>query len=149
MSSNEFLSNVGGLKIEDINELRKNIIQNSTKLTELKHQIKSSDYTQLMNYHYYILNTLNNMVNTRTVELNQSYGKLKQASMYPGSYEPNNMHLVTRCDGRTSVMNTKNADAITQEWATPFSNELNIHAPRAEYNNFPRASNSWLIQSRR
>ena len=149
MSSNEFLNSVGGLSIEDINGLRKNIIQNSTRLTELKHQIKSSDYTQLMNYHHYILNTLNNMVNTRTVELNQSYGKPKQASMFPGSYEPSNMHIVTRCDGRTSVMNTKNANAMNQEWATPFSNELNIDAKGAEYNHFPRPINVHVLKSTR
>ena len=101
MSSNEYNNNITSLSLEEINAMRQRIIDNLADLNLKKHMMKPNDFTTLMNYHKYVLNTMNNMVNVKTVEMNNAYGKRVGSNYQKGQYEQNNMRVVINYDGTT------------------------------------------------
>ena len=133
MSSLSYNDNVTSLTIEEINTMRQRIIDNLSELNTNKYKMKPNDFTTLMNYHKYVLNTLNNMVNVRTVEMNNAYGKRVGSNYQKGQYEQNGKTIVTNYDGTTSVVDTKNLKDSTEEWAAPFSQSLLVNPPSFIY----------------
>lgn len=121
------------ISLDEIEVYRKRIIDNLSELNTNRYKLKPNDFTTLINYHKYILNTLNNMVNVRTVEMNNAYGKPVGSLYQKGQYEQNNMHIVTNYDGTTKVVNSTDLKQSNEEWAAPFSDSLLINPPSFIY----------------
>jgi hypothetical protein len=133
MSSNEYNNNITSLSLDEINAMRQRITENLAEINTNKYKMKPNDFTTLMNYHKYILNTMNNMINVRTVEMNNAYGKRVGSNYQKGYYEKNNKMIVTNYDGTTSVVDTKDLKDSQEEWAAPFSQNLLVNAPTFIY----------------
>ena len=117
------------ISLDEIEVFRKRIIDNLSELNTNRYKLKPNDFTTLINYHKYVLNTLNNMVNVRTVEMNNAYGKPVGSLYQKGQYEQNNMHIVTNYDGTTNVVKSTDLKQSDEEWAAPFSDSLLINPP--------------------
>jgi len=63
------------LEVNDLNQLRQKLQQNIGFINTNKQRIRHQEYTQLMNYHQYALNVLNNMVNIKEVEYSNPYNQ--------------------------------------------------------------------------
>ena len=133
MSSIDYNNNITSLTIEEINVMRQRVIDNLADLNLKKHKMKPNDFTTLMNYHKYVLNTMNNMVNVKTVEMNNAYGKRVGSNYQKGQYEQNNKRVVTNYDGTTSVVDVSQLKESTEEWAAPFSQTLLVNPPSFIY----------------
>lgn len=81
MSSNLIYDNVPRLSNEEISQLEKNIITNITALKAMKHKIMPAEYTVMINYHNYILNSFQEMKNNNTMYAVNSYKSINKASI--------------------------------------------------------------------
>jgi hypothetical protein len=124
--------------LEQIDMLRQPLIQQIATLNLNKHRLRSDEYHQLVNYHNYALNILNNMKNIKQVEMlnpyNQHvYGSVKhnpQPSIDSINPYGQNMKVVYQSDGRTKIVPLKDdmgSKKYKGEWETQF--DENIHNP--------------------
>jgi len=133
MSSNDYNNNITSLSLDEINAMRQRVIDNLADLNLKKHKMKPNDFTTLMNYHKYVLNTMNNMVNVKTVEMNNAYGKRVGSNYQTGQYQQNNMKVVTNYDGTTTVVDVSQLKESNEEWAAPFSQTMLVNPPSFIY----------------
>ena len=69
------------LNIDEMDVLRKRLIQNIADLNLNKHRLRADEFNQLTNYHHYALNILNNMQNIKQVEMANPYNRNMQSVM--------------------------------------------------------------------
>ena len=91
-----------------LNSLRNNLMQNIGFLNANKQKIRNSEYTLLINYHQYALNTLDNMVKIKQVELNN----------------PINNGCKTLIYNKKGLLEQLPARRIKEEWEEQFDQNL-------------------------
>ena len=122
-----------GPNTEQIDTLRKRLLQNMSELNSNKHIIKTGDYNQLMNYHTFSLNILNNMLNIKHVEMSNHYN-INMRSVTGGQAQPGietinpyekNLQLIYSNDGKTQIINSNEQNNRTkQEWEIQFDENI-------------------------
>lgn len=140
----------------DLNELdvfRKRLIENIAQLNLNKNRIRNEEYNQLVNYHSYALNILNNMQNIKQVELANPYNR-NMYSVVGGQIQPGietinpyekNLKVIYKKDGRTKIVSGDDyAKKYKEEWETQFSENL-INPP--SYTMPP--SNCWNLPQKK
>jgi len=112
---------------DDINNLRKPYMNILSYLNSNKHKIRSEEYQQLLNYNYYILNILDNMINIKKVEMSDPYNINMHNVMggNPIKSNKNNekLSIISLSDGRTKIIdNSKNRPK--KSWEAQFDMNL-------------------------
>lgn len=121
------------LSLKKIDEMRKNLLDNLRLIEQNKHLIKSHDRMKLMNHHNYALQTLDNMVSIRKVEMSNPYYQ-GMAPMTKGSQsyriKPHtNRTIVYNKDGSTTFVNNNQINTTGEEWETQFDQSQLINPP--------------------
>lgn len=121
------------LTLDEIDVFRKRLIHNISELNINKHRLRGDEYNQLINYHNYALNILNNMQNIKRVELANPYNR-NMYSVMGGQVQPGidtinpyetQMKVIYLPDGRTKLIpNDQFAKHYKEEWETQFSEQL-------------------------
>lgn len=121
------------LNIDEIDVFRKRLIQNIADINLNKHRFRTDEFNQLMNYHQYSLNILNNMQNIKQVELANPYNRNMQSVMggqaQPGietinPYEQG-LKVIYKRDGTTELITEDGyAKKFKQEWESQFNQNL-------------------------
>jgi len=119
-----------------IDSFRKRLIWNISELNMTKGKIRPEEFNQLMNYHQYALNILNNMLNIKAVEQSNPYNVNAQVQAVPtgrgvqpmvvtnNPYEQN-LKVVYQPDGRTKIINMDELSRrYKQEWETQFDENI-------------------------
>ena len=96
------------LSPEKIDKYRSRLLANMGELELDRVRIRPAEYNQLMNYHNYLLNILDNMKNLRLAELTNPYNQSMYSVVDPtrpaGSQGPlHEMKVIYRPDGRTVI----------------------------------------------
>lgn len=136
MSDNQVNSFSSTLSVEQIDEMRKPILASISNLNNKKSLIRPNDFATLSNYYQYILNILNNMVNTKNVEMANQWGT---PSMKAGnsSYKLNpyqgNQRIISNLDGTTKIVEGHELANQQNEWETQFSESLLLNPPMYTY----------------
>lgn len=136
MSDNQVNSFSSTLSVEQIDEMRKPILASISNLNNKKSLIRPNDFATLSNYYQYILNILNNMVNTKNVEMANQWGT---PSMEAGnsSYKLNpyqgNQRIISNLDGTTKIVEGHELANQQNEWETQFSESLLLNPPMYTY----------------
>lgn len=121
------------MTLDEIDVFRKPLIDNIARLSMNKHRIRTEEYNQLMNYHNYALNILNNMQNIKQVEMANPYNR-NMYSVMGGQVQPGidsinpyekGLKVIYQPDGRTKLISTDDfAKHYKEEWETQFSENL-------------------------
>jgi hypothetical protein len=117
------------VEVDELNQLRKRLQQNIGFLNVNRERVRHQEFTQLMNYHQFALNTLNNMVNIKEVEHNNPYNqnirryglKQKLTPFQPSSDQPN----MAIYDDRGAIK-TLNSNQLRhrEEWEMQFDQNV-------------------------
>jgi hypothetical protein len=121
------------LSIPEIDVFRKRLLQNIGELNLNRHRIRTDDFNQLMNYHQYTLNTLDNMTNVKYVEMNNPYNQ-NMKSLVGGQAQPgletlnpyeNSLKVIYKRDGTTQIISRDDyAKKFKAEWESQFNESL-------------------------
>ena len=136
MSDNQVNSFSSTLSVAEIDQLRKPILAAISQLNTKKSMIRPNDFAQLSNYYQYILNTLNNMVNTKNVEMANPYGQpsLKAGhSNYILNPYQGNQRVISNPDGTTRIVEGHEIANQKNEWEAQFSESLLLNPPMYTY----------------
>jgi len=71
------------IQANNLDIMRQRIYANISDLNKYKHQLNANDYGQLMNHHYYILTTLDNIKTINYVESVDPYMRNTQVKYTP------------------------------------------------------------------
>jgi len=63
------------IEVDELNQLRQRLEQNIGYININRQRIRHQEFNQLMNYHQYALNTLDNMIQIKKVEYNNPYNQ--------------------------------------------------------------------------
>ena len=113
--------------VDQLNELRQRLQQNIGFINTHKQCIRHQEYTQLMNYHQYALNVLNNMINIKKVEYNNPYNQnirryLIGEKVSPFADDGHNMAIYND-KGRVQTLNC-NELRRSEEWEMQFDQNI-------------------------
>lgn len=121
------------LNIDEIDVYRKRLIHNIADLNLNKHRFRTDEYNQLMNYHQYSLNILNNMQNIKQVELSNPYNR-NMSSVMGGQAQPgiesinpyeSGLKVIYKRDGSTQLISEDDyAKKFKYEWEEQFNSNL-------------------------
>ena len=115
--------------VNELDGLRQRLQQNIGFINLRKQCIRHQEYTQLMNYHQYALNVLNNMINIKKVEYNNPYNQNMRKYLMGDKVTPfegeNDGHNMAIYDdkGRIQTLNC-NELRRTEEWETQFDQNI-------------------------
>jgi len=105
------------LSPQQLNSLRDNLMQNIGFLNANRQKIRFSEFSTLVNYHQYALNTLNNMLKIKEVEANNPFTGNLQACGEQNPVE----NLVYNDRG---LLEQQPKREFTEEWEHQFSQNL-------------------------
>ena len=117
------------LTLDEIDVLRKPLIENIARLNLNKARLRGDEYNQLINYHNYTLNILNNMQNIKQVELANPYNR-NMYSVVHGQPQPGidsinpyeqNLQVNYLRDGRTKLIAGDDQPKNTEKNGKPSS----------------------------
>jgi hypothetical protein len=118
-----------------IDVFRKRLIANIADLNLTKGKFRTEEFNQLMNYHQYSLNILNNMLNIKAVEQTSPYARgimgpheTVQPTILTNNPYEQNLKVVYQPDGRTKIVNMDElSKSFKQSWELQFDEQ--IHNP--------------------
>ena len=122
-----------GLSMNEIDIFRKRLLQNLSELNINKHLLRTGDYNQLINYHNYSLNILNNMQNIKHVEINNPFninmenvmGHRAQSGIETINPYEKNLKIICSNDGKTQIVDSDPyKNQIKQEWEAQFDDNI-------------------------
>lgn len=123
------------LSPSEINVMRKRLIDNISELNLNKNRVRPAEFSQLLNYHHYLLNIYNNILNIKKVEYSNPYvqntntllGKPKSGfeTINP-DIDNRNVEIVYDINGIAHIVDKTQNPIIKNEWETQFdTNVLN------------------------
>ena len=132
---------------DEIELLRKKLLDNISSLNANKQRIRADEYNQLSNYHHYALSILDNMKIIRYAEMSNPYNQKmrmitgdirnKRNIENTNPYE-DTMSVVYGRNGRAKFVSNKTPNKLTAEWEKQFDMDV-INPP---CNSIP-PSNLW------
>lgn len=135
----------------EIDRMRERLLQNISDLNGNKYRLMPDEYHQLLNYHTYALNILNNRKIIQLAQLsnpyNQNYGLVQQPHSRIETVNPfeSPMTVVYKPNGQAKIIDPQNPDnRYAGQWAQQF--DLMVYNPPA-YTIPP--SNVWGLPQRR
>jgi hypothetical protein len=121
------------MDIPEIDQFRKNIIENISNLNLKKARLRPYDFRILMNYHQYILDTLNNMINVKHAEYDNPYNlNLNNAGKNRYTLNPfmGEKRVIYNKDGTTRIVTGSDlARENKEEWESQFDESLLMNPP--------------------
>lgn len=120
------------ISLQEIDQMRKRILENLKEIELKKHLIQSHDRTKLTNHHNYILNTLDNMINTGLIEQHDPYNlgvyetSTNQYLLDPALAKKN---VIYNKDGSTSLVGENQVHSTGDEWERQFDSSLLLNPP--------------------
>lgn len=119
------------LSLPEIDELRNGVMTILRKLELKKHQLRSNDRTKLVNHLNFTLETLDNMVNIKRVEMADPYNgwAAKPGSDYMIDPRATKRTIVYNPDGTTRIVDNSRLDSSGEEWERQFDQSQLIKPP--------------------
>jgi hypothetical protein len=120
------------LKLSKIDVMRIRILKNLKELESSKHEIRSHDFTKLMNHHNYILSTLDNMVNIRKIEQSDPWNNMQHANanaLGKTKLGKSNKTVIYNTDGSTRVVSNKQLVNTGEGWEHQFDQSMLVNPP--------------------
>lgn len=119
------------LSLPEIDELRNGVMTILRKLELKKHQLRSHDRTKLVNHLNFTLETLDNMVNIKRVEMADPYNgwAAKPGSDYMIDPRATKRTIVYNPDGTTRIVDNSRLDSSGEEWERQFDQSQLIKPP--------------------
>ena len=116
------------IEVDELNQLRQRLQQNIGFINLNRPRIRHQEFTQLMNYHQYALNVLNNMINVKKVEYNNPYNRnvrnFRAGERTTPIHSPS-MNTGAIYDDRGAVKIVTPQDfKIKEEWETQFDQNI-------------------------
>lgn len=119
------------ISINQIDQLRRNILANLKMMELNKPLFRSHDYLKLMNHHNFILETLDNMINIKKVEMNDPYNSWNATPSSRTVLDPSatRQQVIYNRDGTTRIVNVASLDATGEEWEKQFDQRFLLNPP--------------------
>lgn len=119
------------LSLEQINQLRQNLISNLRAIELNKHLLRTHDRTKLVNHHNYALETLDNMINIKQVEMADPYNSWTAQPDANHMLDPrrHRQNVVYRQDGSTSIVQDGQMHTTGEEWEHQFDQRQLLNPP--------------------
>jgi len=119
------------LTLREIDEMRNNVIAILRNLEIKKHLIRSHDRTKLVNHLNFTLETLDNMINIKKVEMSDPYNKwsAKPGDNYTLDPRATTRTVVYNRDGTTKIVDKSLHDSSGEEWERQFDESQLIKPP--------------------
>ena len=115
------------MSIPQIDNMRQHILQNLKTLELQKHLIRSHDRVRLMTLHNAILDTLNNMINIRKVEMSDPYNQPNgNLNMDP---RMGLRTVVYNPDGTTRIVDKSKLASTGEGWEMQFDQSMLLNPP--------------------
>ena len=111
------------ISFKKIDEMRVNILKNLKLIESNKHLIRTHDKNILMNYHNFILNTFDNMINILKVENADPYAHTNMNDNLNFSNGVTSTVLYN-IDGTSKVINKRNIINSNNDWERQFDENI-------------------------
>ena len=122
-------SNSQTMGLREIDELRNNIIANLRAIELSKHVIRSHDRVKLVNHHNFILETLDNMINIKRVEMSDPYNSWAADPTDTARLNATTKTIVYNRDGSTRIVECSQLRNRGEEWETQFDETQLLNPP--------------------
>lgn len=119
------------LSLPEIDEMRKGVISLLRTLELKKHLVRSQDRSKLVNHLNYSLETLDNMVNIKRVEMSDPYNSYAAAPGTDYRLDPRSTTrtVVYNRDGTTKIVDRGSINSTGEEWERQFDESQLLKPP--------------------